>query len=569
MNLTANAITVLESRYLLRGKDGNLAETPDELFHRVANAIAEPEKKFKGNFADTAEKFYRLLNNLRFLPNSPTLMNAGTQRQQLSACFVLPVEDSLDGIYDTLKYAALIHQSGGGTGFNFSKIRPNGDYLPESGGSASGPISFLELYDASTERIKQGGKRRGANMGILNCDHPDIETFITSKKNQGALRNFNISVGASNAFLEAVEKNLPWKLIHPNTKEVAREISARELWNLIIDCAWSTGDPGLVFLDDLELANPTPKQGVINCTNPCGEVPLLPYEACNLGSINLSLFVNDGKIEFDALRETIFTAVRFLDNVVEANDYILPQIADVVKRNRKIGLGVMGWAEMLIKLGIPYASENAVSLGREVMKFISENSFEASAALAKERGVFAGWTDSIYAPNSPVRNATRTAVAPTGTIAVIAGTSPSIEPLYALMLRRENVLGGKILLEENEVVKKILEEKKLLSADEHKKMLDEGHLENTNLPEELKNLFRTAPFIAPEWHLRHQAAFQEFTDNAVSKTINLPHNATRDDIAKIYLQAWKMKLKGITVYRDGSKSTQVMNAGTSCEICVA
>ncbi|HET6992819.1 MAG TPA: adenosylcobalamin-dependent ribonucleoside-diphosphate reductase, partial [Bacteroidia bacterium] len=551
--------------------DGQLSETPEQLFRRVAKAISLAEKKFGGDQSQVENSFFELLLSLKFLPNSPTLMNAGTPRQQLSACFVLPVEDSLDGIFDTLKNAALIHQSGGGTGFNFSKIRPHNDFIKESGGTASGPLSFIELYDATTERIKQGGKRRGANMGILNCDHPDIELFIASKTNPASLRNFNISVGITDKFLEAVEKNSQWQLKHPNTGKIVREISARELWNSIIDNAWTTGDPGLIFLDQLEKSNPTPKQGKIDTTNPCGEVPLLPYEACNLGSINLSLFVKSSsqknELDYDALRETIILSVRFLDNVVEENDYILSEIATVVKRNRKIGLGVMGWAELLILLGIPYASEDAVALGESLMKFINEEAKKASQQLAKERGPFPGYAESIFSKEVPVRNATRTAIAPTGTIGVIAGTSPSIEPLYALALRREQVLGNKVLMEINSVVTDLLKQKNLFSAELEKQLLAEGHLENSSLPEELKSLLRTAPFITPEWHLRHQAAFQKYTDNAVSKTINLPNSATRKDIEEIYWQARKLGLKGITVYRDGCKPHQVMNAGAACEIC--
>ncbi|HLG03062.1 MAG TPA: adenosylcobalamin-dependent ribonucleoside-diphosphate reductase [Bacteroidia bacterium] len=576
--LSPNAITVLESRYLLRDKDGNLIETPQQLFRRVANAIVQAEYKFGEKDPGKKElvrgletKFYEAMASGQFMPNSPTLMNAGTHRQQLSACFVLPVEDSLEGIYNTLKHAALIHQSGGGTGFNFSKIRPHDDFLQDSGGTASGPVSFIELFDASTERIKQGGRRRGANMGILNCDHPDIESFITSKRMPGALRNFNISVGATNAFLDAVEKNKSWQLIHPNYKTVVKEIPAKKLWELIIDNAWSTGDPGMIFLDVLEAANPTPKLGRIDTTNPCGEVPLLAYEACNLGSINLSLFTKEvnGKpaIDFDALKKTISLAVRFLDNVVEENNYILPEITRVVKGNRKIGLGLMGWAELLIMLGIPYASNEATALGERLMKFVSETALEASRQLAVERRSFSSWNDSIYAPHDPVRNATRTAIAPTGTIAVIAGTSPSIEPLYALAFERRNVLRGQTLTEVNEIVFKRLQDRGLLNEKVKSTIIAEGHAENTDLPDEWKELIRTAPFIAPEWHLRHQAAFQKHTDNAVSKTINLPESSTREAISEIYMKAWKLGLKGITVYRDKCKPEQVMNAGAACEIC--
>lgn len=571
--LSENAVTVLQSRYLLRDENGVLNETPEQLFRRVSNAIALAEKKFGGNPVPVAEQFFRLLSSLRFLPNSPTLMNAGTARQQLSACFVLPVEDSLEGIFDALKYAALIHQSGGGTGFNFSKLRPQNDFLPGSGGTASGPLSFIELFDATTERIKQGGKRRGANMGILNCDHPDIEAFVVSKQKPDALRNFNISVGVSDAFLQAVESNDEWKLRHPKSGNVTAVIAARTLWESILENAWSTGDPGMIFLDRLEESNPTPKQGKIDTTNPCGEVPLLAYEACNLGSINLSLFVRKSgeknEIDIEALGETIQLSVRFLDNVIEQNQYILPQISSVVRGNRKIGLGVMGWAELLLLLGIPYASEEAVSLGKRLMKFIREVAHAASAELVPSRGTFPEWTESRLAPDFPLRNATCTAIAPTGTIAVIAGTSPSIEPLFALAFRREHVLGKKTLTEINPVALKLLEEKGLLTESLKEKMISEGHLENSDLPETVKALFRTAAFISPEWHLRHQAAFQEFTDNAVSKTINLPNSATKEEIGKIYLEAWKLRLKGITVYRDGCKPEQVMNAGVSCEVCAS
>jgi ribonucleoside-diphosphate reductase alpha chain len=568
--LTENAVTILESRYLLRDEEGALAETPEQLFRRVANAIAKAESKFGGDAETTAEAFYQMLSERLFLPNSPTLMNAGTHRQQLSACFVLPVEDSLAGIFDTLKHAALIHQSGGGTGFNFSKIRPHNDFLNGSGGTASGPVSFIELFDASTERIKQGGKRRGANMGILNCDHPDIERFITSKHDPGALRNFNISVGATDAFISAVEKNESWQLVHPGTKKIIKEIPAKKLWELIIDGAWTTGDPGLIFLDRIEAANPTPKLGKIDTTNPCGEVPLLAYEACNLGSLNLSLFVKEtnGKpaIDFGHLAKIIALSVRFLDNVVEENDYILPEIAQVVTGNRKIGLGVMGWAELLIRLGIPYASNEAIALGEGLMKFISEEAHKVSRDLAAERGEFPQWKNSVFHPHLSLRNATCTAIAPTGTIAVIAGTSPSIEPIYALALQRKNVLRNQTLTEINAVVMERLKSRGLLDAKTEKTIIADGHAENTSLPGEWKALIRTAPFIAPEWHMRHQAAFQKYTDNAVSKTINLPVNATREEISTIYMQAWKLGVKGITVYRDQCKPEQVMHAG-ACEVC--
>ncbi|HTL80908.1 MAG TPA: adenosylcobalamin-dependent ribonucleoside-diphosphate reductase [Bacteroidia bacterium] len=566
--VSENALTVLQSRYLLRDDKGVLTEQPEALFRRVADAIAQAEDKFGGDRKKTAKEFFELMSSLKFLPNSPTLMNAGTVRQQLSACFVLPVGDSLISIFDTLKHAALIHQSGGGTGFNFSKIRPKNDFLPDSGGTASGPVSFMELFDASTERIKQGGKRRGANMGILNCDHPDIEQFISVKKDTSALRNFNISVGVTDAFMHAIEKDLEWNLIHPGTKEVMKKVRAKELWNAIIDNAWTTGDPGMIFLDSIERTNPTPKQGRIESTNPCGEVPLLPYEACNLGSINVSLFVKENKIDYDELKKVIHLSVRFLDNVIEENNYILPQIEETVKHNRKIGLGIMGWAELLIKLGIPYASEKAIALGEELMNFINTQAKIASHELAEERGPFEGWAKSIFRNTATLRNATCTAIAPTGTIAVIANTSPSIEPLFALAFRRENVLGGKTLVDVNEVAKDLLRSKGVYSDSLEKTILEKGTVSKTDLPEEIRSLLLTSHEIAPQWHLRHQAAFQKFTGNAVSKTINLPNNATREDIASIYIEAWKLNLKGITVFRDGCKP-QVMNTGASCEICVS
>jgi ribonucleoside-diphosphate reductase alpha chain len=583
-SLTENALTVLQSRYLLRDAEGKGFETPDQLFRRVARHIASAEILFKkdSDILFWENKFYDLMQNLQFLPNSPTLMNAGTFMNQLSACFVLPVKDSIESIFDTLKHTALIQKSGGGTGFNFSHIRPKNDFIETTGGDASGPVSFPKIYDAATENIKQGGKRRGANMGILDISHPDIEEFIASKHTEGALRNFNISVGMTDDFMKAVENNEDWNLINPISGNVSKKVKAKQLWNLIIKSAWQTGDPGLIFLDTINKTNPTPTLGKMESTNPCGEVPLLAYEPCNLGSINLSLMIKntDAKTEIDwtLLQETIHTSIRFLDNIIEVNDYVLPQIREMAKGNRKIGLGVMGWAELLIKLEISYASEEAVSLGEKMMQFINETGKNASGLLAKERGVFPNWEKSIYSPGQPVRNATRTSIAPTGTISIIANTSSSIEPLFALALSRSNILKGQVLTEVNEIFVKYLKTKNLYSENVIEQVSKNGSIsEDTSLPEEAKKLFLTAHEIDYIWHIRHQVAFQKHTDNAVSKTINLHNNALEKDVENAYLTAWKLNAKGITIFRDGSKSSQVLNRGvtelhdiprtTTCQVC--
>lgn len=575
-NLSDNALKILQRRYLRKDRSGTLTETPDELFRRVAKAVASAEL-FWGKQEDATkweEEFYQLMNQLLFLPNSPTLMNAGTPLNQLSACFVLPVEDNMDGIFSTLKQAALIQQSGGGTGFNFSHLRPKDDIVTATGGTASGPVSFIKIFDAATEYIKQGGKRRGANMGILNIDHPDIEEFITSKKMEGSLQNFNISVGITDDFMKTLEQDGGWNLIHPNSKELVKKIPAKKLWKEIIENAWQSGDPGLVFLDTINEKNPTPALGKIESTNPCGEVPLLSYESCNLGSINVSRLVKEKTIDWGLLEKIISIAVRFLDNVIEVNQYNIPEIKKMVTGNRKIGLGVMGWAELLILLEIPYDSEDAVNLAKKLMQFIEQKSKDVSIELAKQRGNFTNWEKSIFYPHTSIRNATRTSIAPTGTISMIANTSPSIEPLFALVYQRHHVLNDESLLSVNSLFIDHLKKNDLYSEKILEKITCDGtaaHLKE--LPQNVKDIFKTAMDISPYWHLQHQVAFQQFTDNAVSKTINLPESATIKDVDDIYYQAWKQETKGITIFRYNSKKRSTLETGIrsgikACKVCI-
>lgn len=558
--LTKNAKEILNDRYLLRDRNGIIAETPKLLFKRVSKFLASAEINDKSVWE---KRFFNLMNTLDFLPNSPTLMNAGLPKGQLSACFVLPINDSLKSIFTTLKNAALIHQSGGGTGFNFSRLRPKNDKTSSNQGTSSGPVAFMKIYDSATENVKQGGKRRGANMGILNINHPDIEDFITAKSTKNELQNFNISVGITNDFMEAVKNNKVWKLINPRTMKIEKKLKAVKLWELITQEAWKTGDPGLVFLDTINENNPTPKIGKIESTNPCGEVPLLNYESCNLGSINLSNMVvakeNYAETDWDKLAATIEIAVRFLDNVISVNYYLLPQIKSITQRNRKIGLGVMGWAEMLIKLGIPYASIEALDLGKKLMLFIKEKSYETSIKLAIEKGAFPTWKNSKHHNNIPLRNATCNSIAPTGTISVIADTSYSIEPLFALAYKRSGILGGKTQIEVNKLFKAKMKSLGLWNTALKKYIYKNGSIKNYGaIPEKVKKIFETSLEIPWKYHLLHQKAFQEFTDNAVSKTINLPESASPKEIAEIYWTAWKYCLKGITIYRYGSKETQVL-----------
>jgi ribonucleoside-diphosphate reductase alpha chain len=562
LKLTVNAIRVLQRRYLLRDEQGDIIETPSQMFRRVAEAVVEADKLYEkgADIAETEEEFYRIMANLEFLPNTPTLMNAGTQMGQLSACFVLPVEDSIVGIFDALKAMALIHQSGGGTGFSFSRLRPIGDMVKSTKGVASGPVSFMRIFDTSTDVIKQGGKRRGANMGILRVDHPDILQFITSKAREGALVNFNISVGVTDAFMEAVENDQEYDLINPRTGKPERRLRAREVFDLIVDMAWRTGDPGMVFLDEINRRNPTPELGQIEGTNPCGEVPLLPHESCNLGSINLAKMIKDGRIDWEKLRETVRIAVHFLDNIIDVNRYPLPEIEKSTKMTRKIGLGVMGFAEVLLELGIPYDSEDALAKAEEVMKFISEEGRKMSAELAEKRGSFPAFKGSIWEKRGykKMRNATVTTVAPTGTISIIAGTTSGIEPLFAIVFIR-NVMDGVQLLEVNPTFERIAEERGLYNRELLVKLAKLGSVRKVDeIPEDVRRVFVTAFDVAPEWHVRMQAVFQKYTDNAVSKTVNLPHHATPDDVRKVYLLAYKLKCKGITIYRYGSKAEQVL-----------
>ena len=554
-NLSPNGLQILQARYLHK------KETPDDLFQRVSKHLVTVEDN---NHELWFDSFYGVMRRLEFLPNSPTLMNAGLPNGQLSACFVLPVEDNLEAIFTTLKNAALIHNSGGGTGYNFSKLRPKDDIITSSEGSSAGAIAFMKIYDTATEYVKQAGKRRGANMGILNVTHSDVEAFITSKSDGKSLRNFNISVGITNAFMDAVEKNKNWQLVNPRTKKVSKTIQAKKLWNLIAEQAQKTGEPGLIFLDTINHDNPLPKQGEIECTNPCGEVPLFDFESCNLGSINLTkMLVHDGKkndIDWKKLGKTISIAIRFLDNVISSNHYLLPNIKQITLANRKIGLGVMGWAELLIILGIPYASEKAVELAEVLMKFIQEKSHEASGNLAKTRGCFPSWNDSRYAPNTLLRNATCNSIAPTGSISVIADTSYSIEPLYALAYKRTGILDDKTQIEINSIFVKKMKSLGLWSKEIQDEVIANGSIQNIKyIPKEIKKLFETSLEIPWKYHLLHQRAFQKYTDNAVSKTVNLASNTTAKEVSKIYNTAWKYGLKGITIYRNGSRANQILH----------
>jgi ribonucleoside-diphosphate reductase alpha chain len=564
-----NALRVLRARYLRRDGAGQVVETPEELFRRVAHSIALAEASF-GDAAAAGqweEAFFDALIHLEFLPNSPTLMNAGTPLGQLSACFVLPVEDSMDAIFDSLKLMALIQQSGGGTGFSFSHLRPKGDVVASTGGAASGPVSFMRIFDCATEHIKQGGKRRGANMGVLRVDHPDIQEFIAAKRDSQSFRNFNLSVAATDAFMQAAAAGQPWTFRHPRTGQAVGTVPAGELFEQIARAAWQTGDPGLIFLDTVNRDNPTPELGALEATNPCGELPLLPYESCNLASINLSRMVRRAgasyALDWKKLAQTTRLGIRFLDNVVEISRWPAPQITALTRGNRKVGLGIMGFAELLILLGIPYASEQALAVADELMHFLDQEALVASCQLAQERGVFPNWERSIYARKGiRLRNATRTSIAPTGTISIIAGTSAGIEPLFALAYRRENVLGGETLAEVNPLLLRYAHEQGFSSEPFVRELEARGSLSGIpDVPPEARDLFRTALEIAPEDHLRVQAAFQKHTNNAVSKTINLPQTATVEDIAAIYRRAWESGLKGITVFRYGSKGQQVLQLG--------
>jgi ribonucleoside-diphosphate reductase alpha chain len=564
-----SALRVLEARYLRRDANRRVIETPTELFARVARGVSQAELVLGTAAAADRwqEVFGSLLTNLDFLPNSPALMNAGTSLGQLGACFVVPVEDSMESIFAALRAMALIQRTGGGTGFSFSHLRPRGDVVGSTGGEASGPISFMRVFDSATENIKRGGRRRGANMGVLRITHPDILEFVEAKQAGEGLENFNLSVGVTDAFMEAVKAHGSYELVHPGTGRSAGRLPARDVFDRIVDAAWQTGDPGMLYLDAINRANPTPALGEIETTNPCGEVPLLPWESCVLGSINLANMVKrvDGQVGIDwaLLKDTVHAGVRFLDDVIEVTREPLPEVAEATRGNRKIGLGVMGFAECLILLGVPYGSNDAITWAERVMAFIATEAYQASRELAEQRGVFPNWGRSVYAGTGErLRNATRLSVAPTGTVSIIADTSGGIEPLFALAYRREHTLGGEPLIEINPLVLRYAEEHRVEFPDLVDVILATGRVGNMRgVPEAMRRLFATATEVPVRQHLRIQQAFQRHVDNAVSKTVNLPEDASRDDIAQAYLEGWSLGLKGVTVYRCGSKAGQILTLG--------
>ncbi|MGQ9612773.1 MAG: vitamin B12-dependent ribonucleotide reductase [Chloroflexus sp.] len=601
-NLTDIARTVLKKRYLLKNEHGDVIETPETMFWRVAETIAAVDSRYGASAEQVearAERFYHLMTQGYFEPNSPTLMNAGRPLGQLSACFVLPIDDNLTSIYETLKHQALIHQSGGGTGFSFSRLRPRNDVVRSTMGVASGPVSFMDVYNHSTEAIKQGGTRRGANMGILRCDHPDILEFITCKLDTTKITNFNISVAITDAFMRTVERDEEYDLInprtglvqiasrdglkHPLTGEVLvpagqpMRLRARMVFDLIVQCAHATGEPGLFFIDRANEYNPVPHLGEYEATNPCGEQPLLAYDVCNLGSINLGKFVTDaGTIDWELLRDVVHESTRFLDNVIDANHYPLEQITQLSQRIRRIGLGVMGWADMLVRLGIPYNSSQAIDLARQVMRFIDEESKVASEQLARERGPFPEWEYSIWGPDATcarrpdgsrirpqrlLRNCNVTTVAPTGTISIIAGCSSGIEPLFAIAFWRYQA--DTRMLDINQDFVAQAKREGWYSDELMERIADTGHIHYPEVPASVQRVWVTAHDIAPEWHVRMQAAFQEYTDSAISKTINFPHEATPDQVREAYELAFRLGCKGITVYRDGSRANQVLSTGST------
>ncbi|MBD3393232.1 MAG: vitamin B12-dependent ribonucleotide reductase [Chitinivibrionales bacterium] len=569
--LSRNARTVLDKRYLKRNDNGDVIETPEDMFFRVAENIAGGEKMLSpdANPDVWTEKFYNTMVELDFLPNSPTLMNAGRELQQLAACFVLPVGDSMEEIFTSVMHTALIHKSGGGTGFSFSHIRPKNDRVKSTKGISSGPLSFMRVFDIATETVKQGGTRRGANMGILECTHPEVMDFIEMKEKDGVMSNFNISVGITNEFMDALKRDEEYPLRNPRTGDVVGRMSASKVFKRVVELAWKNGEPGIVFLDKVNASNPTPHIGRIESTNPCGEQPLLPYESCNLGSINLAHMTKtvnkEKKVDYGKLAETVRTAVRFLDDVIEVNDYPLPEIAQMTKSNRKVGLGVMGFADMLVEFGIAYNSHAAASLAEELMLFVEKEAKKVSAFLASERGVFPNFKGSVYDKEDglPLRNATVTTVAPTGTISMIAGCSSGIEPLFAIAYEK-NVLDGQRLLEVHPAFEKIARDEGFYSEELMKIVAETGSLSKVfGIPKRIRDVFVTSHDIEPRWHIQIQAAFQKYTDNAVSKTVNFRNNATVNDVEEVYRLAYDLNCKGVTVYRDGSRQNQVITAGSA------
>ena len=566
MGLADNAVKVLERRYLARDEEGNVIETPDEMFRRVAHSIAQADLDYftEAEVKKTEDEFYNMMARLEFLPNSPTLMNAGRPLGQLSACFVLPIDDSMEAIFEAIKNAALIHKSGGGTGFSFSKIRPAGSVVKTTGGVASGPISFMKVFNSATEAVKQGGTRRGANMGILRVDHPDIRAFITCKQDNKEITNFNISIGITEKFMEAVENDREYEIINPKNKKVVKMEKAREIFNMIVENAWNNGEPGIIFLDRINRTNTVPGAGEIESTNPCGEQPLMAYEACNLGSINLmEMLKEDGlTFDYDKLSQTVHRAIHFLDNVIDVNIYPHPMITEKTKATRKVGLGIMGWADALYSMGIAYNSQEAVELGRSLMRYIDSESKKASMNLAQIKGVFPYYDKSIFKEKDIlIRNATTTTIAPTGSLSIIAGVSSGVEPVFALTFIR-NVMDNDELLESNTVFENYLVANDLYTVELMRQIASEGTLDNIDdLDEETKRIFVSAHDITPEWHIKMQAVFQEYTDNAVSKTVNLRKEATREDVRDVFLRAYSLGCKGVTMYRDGSRALQVLNIG--------
>lgn len=565
--ISKNAMTVLEKRYLAKDENGNLTETVEGMFRRVSDTIAAPDANYDkdADVKKLSDEFYDMMTGLRFLPNSPTLMNAGRVLGQLSACFVLPVEDSMEGIFDSVKNAALIHKSGGGTGFSFSRLRQQGAAVRSTGGVASGPVSFMKVFNAATEAVKQGGTRRGANMGVLRIDHPDILEFINCKTDNKEITNFNISVGITEAFMEAVEARSDYDLIDPKTKQAVGHLSAEKVFDLIVDHAWKNGEPGIIFLDRLNRDNVTPTVGEIESTNPCGEQPLLPYESCNLGSINLVKMLKKTEkgweFDFGLLGETVEKAVHFLDNVIDANNYPLEKIGETTRASRKIGLGVMGWADTLLMLGIAYNSDEAVRLAERVMRYIENTGHAASAKLAEKRGTFPLFEVSTLKDGIPMRNATVTTIAPTGTLSIIGGCSSGVEPVFAYAFIR-NIMDGTEMIEVNPILTEKLKELGLYNETLLRKIVKEGTIAHcTEIPEEVRRVFVCAHDIKPVDHIRMQAAFQRYTDNAVSKTVNFPKEATRNEVRDVYMLAYKEGCKGVTIYRDGSRQEQVLNIG--------